>query len=67
MNDKELSLSTDNLPDFLEALVAATDREVLDYIALNIFQLRQQTQALLPAIQKMASGPMGAMLGGLFG
>lgn len=63
-----MSLNTaTNAESFDEELTIASDRAIFEYVAWSIFQLRQQTEEFLPQMKQLASGPMGSMLGSLFG
>lgn len=55
MNELEVPTLED---DFRVFLTGAPDRAILEYIALNIFQLRKMVNDSLPVLDGMAKNPM---------
>lgn len=67
VNPEEATLSgaTDAV-QFAHVMYGATDRELLEFVAFEIFLLKAQVGAFLPKMEQLANGPMMGMLGSLF-
>lgn len=64
-NDITLSSASDAV-HFAHIMYSSTDRDLLEFIAFEIFLLKTQVGAFLPKIEQLANGPMMGMLGSLF-
>lgn len=60
-----LSGATDAV-QFAHIMYGASDRELLEFVAFEIFLLKTQVGAFLPKMEQLANGPMMGMLGSLF-
>ena len=44
--------------DFRVVLAGSTDTEILEYVAINIFQLRKVVDESIPALEAIGKNPM---------
>lgn len=65
IEDTTLSGATDTT-QFAHIMYGATDRELLEFVAFEVFLLKTQVGAFLPKMEQLANGPMMGMLGSLF-
>lgn len=63
--EETLSGATDAVK-FAHIMYSASDRELLEFVAFEVFLLKSQVGAFLPKMEQLANGPMMGMLGSLF-
>ena len=49
--------------EFTQVLSETPDREILEWIALSIFEVKKMSDTLLPQIEALGKSPVGRMLG----